>query len=180
MFANDDAELDIVADVLAHGKTSRLYKTLVYERRIAADVSAYQQSREMSGMFQIACTASAGVALIELHAAILAAVAELAGSGPTPAEIERGVAQTEAQFVYRLQTVGGFGGKGDQLNAYNVFAGNPGYFDADRQRYFDVTSAGAAASVTRWLINAPSVSLSVVPRGRRDLALAGAVEVRVS
>src|SRR4029450_9347328 len=60
MFARDDAELDIAADVLAHGKTSRLYKSLVYERRVATDVSAYQQSREIGGQFQIACTASAG------------------------------------------------------------------------------------------------------------------------
>jgi zinc protease len=79
-----------------------------------------------------------------------------------------------------LQTVGGFGGKGDQLNAYNTFAGDPGYFEKDRQRYFDVTSRGAAAAVTRWLVNAPSVSLSIVPPGRRDLALPGAAEVSVS
>src|SRR4029078_4510725 len=120
MFADDDAELDIIADVLSHGKTSRLYKSLVYERRIATDVSAYQSSREMGGMFQISCTASAGVTLAELHASILAIVGELAIHGPTDAELERGVAQTEAQFIYRLQTIGGFGGKGDQLNAYNT------------------------------------------------------------
>ena len=59
--------------------------------------------------------------------------------------------------------IGGFGGKGDQLNAYNTFAGDPGYFDRDRQRYFDVTSNGAAAAVNKWLVHAPSVSLSVVP-----------------
>jgi zinc protease len=177
MFAEGDAELDIVADVLANGKTSRLYKSLVYERRVATDVSAFQHSREMGGMFQVACTASAGIALAELNSAILGAIVELASGGPTAAEIDRGVAQTEAQFVYRLQTIGG---KGDQLNAYNTFAGNPGYFDADRQRYFDVTSGGAAAAVTRRLVNAPSVSLNVVPRGRRDLALPGAIEVRVS
>jgi zinc protease len=180
MFASEDAELDIVADVLTHGKTSRLYKTLVYERRIATDVSAYQHSREMGGMFQIACTAAAGIALPELNGAILAAVRELANGGPTAAEIERGIAQTEAQFIYRLQTIGGFGGKGDQLNAYNTFVGNPGFFDGDRQRYFDVTAHGAAAAVTRWLVEAPSVSLSVVPRGRRELALPDATEVHVS
>jgi zinc protease len=180
MFAGDDAELDIVADVLTHGKTSRLYKTLVYERRVATDVSAYQSSREMSGVFQIVGTAAAGVGLTELHSAIVAAVAELADHGPAEAEIDRGVAQTEAQFIYRLQTTGGFGGKGDQLNAYNTFVGDPGYFDADRQRYRHVTGSGAAAAVRRWLVNAPSVSLSVVPKGRRDLALPGAVEVRVS
>ncbi|MEO7157586.1 MAG: insulinase family protein, partial [Vicinamibacterales bacterium] len=180
MFAADDAELDIVADVLTHGKTSRLYKTLVYERRIATDVSAFQSSREMGGMFQIACTASAGVSLAELNTAILAAVAEIANHGPNDRELERGLAQTEAQFIYRLQTIGGFGGKGDQLNAYNTFAGDPGYFARDRQRYFDVTSSGAAAAATRWLVGTPSVTLSVVPKGRRELALPGAIEVHVS
>ena len=42
--------------------------------------------------------------------------------------MERGLAQAEAHFMYRLQTVGGFGGKSDQLNAYNVFRGDPGFF----------------------------------------------------
>lgn len=180
MFAEGDADLDIVADVLANGKTSRLYKTLVYERRIATDVSAYQHSREMSGMFQIACTAAAGVELAELHRVVLAAIADLAGTGPTTAELERGVAQTEAQFIYRLQTIGGFGGKGDQLNAYNTFAGDPGYFARDRQRYLAVTGATAAAAAQSWLVRAPMVSLSVVPRGKRNLALPAAEEVSVS
>ena len=180
MFAQDDAELDVAADVLAHGKTSRLYKTLVYERRVATDVSAYQHSREMSGVFQIACTAAAGVSLTELEVAIRAAVAHLASDGVTDAELERALAQTEAQFIYRLQTIGGFGGKSDQLNAYNTFVGDPGYFERDRQRYVNVTSKGVASAVSSWLVKAPSVSLSVVPRGRRELALPGAVEVNVS
>ena len=180
MFAADDAELDVAADVLAHGKTSRLYKTLVYERRIATDVSAYQHSREIGGVFQIACTAAAGISLGELEAAIRAAVIQLGGDGASAAELERALVQTESQFIYRLQTIGGFGGKGDQLNAYNTYTGNPGYFARDRQRYIDVTSKGVAAAVTRWLIKAPSVSLSVVPKGKRELALPGAVEVKVS
>jgi zinc protease len=180
MFAADDAELDIASDVLAHGKTSRLYKSLVYEKRVATDVSAYQHSRELTGTFQMAVTAAAGVALPELETAIRGAVEELAVGGVTPAELERALAQTEAQFIYRLQTTGGFGGKGDQLNAYNTFIGDPGYFERDRQRYEQVTATGVTAAVNKWLVNAPSVSLSVVPRGRRDLGLPGAVEARVS
>jgi zinc protease len=180
MFGEEDAELDIAADVLTHGKSSRLYKTLVYERRVATDVAAYQQSREIAGQFQIVCTAAAGVSLTELHGAILTAIVELAGAGPTAIELERGVAQTEAQFIYRLQTIGGFGGKGEQLNAYNTYIGDPGYFTVDRKRYLAVTSKGAAAAVGRWLVDAPMVTLSVVPNGRRDLALTGSEEVRVS
>jgi zinc protease len=180
MFAPGDAELDLAADVLAHGKTSRLYRQLVYERRVATDVSAYQHSRELSGLFQIACTAAAGVALPILEQAMMEAVQTLAANGPTAAELARAEAQTEAQFVYRLQTVGGFGGKSDQLNAYNVFKGNPGFFDADLTRYQSVTGEGMATEVARWLVGQPRVALSVVPRGERALALADAVEVQVS
>ncbi len=180
MFGDGDAELDVIADVLAHGKSSRLYKRLVYERRIATDVSAYQHSREISSVFQMACTAAAGVPLSELESAVRAAVAEIAATGPTPAEIERALAQSEAQFLYRLQTIGGFGGKSDQLNAYNTYLGDPGYFDRDRQRYVGMTAVAAAAAARRWLQEAPLVALSVVPHGRRELALPGATEVHVS
>ena len=180
MFGDGDAELDVLADVLAHGKTSRLYQTLVYQRRVATDVSAHQQSREIGGVFQIACTAAAGVALAELDEAIRAAVAQIATGGPTPAEMERALAQTEAQFMYRLQTIGGFGGKSDQLNAYNTYVGEPGFFEGDRQRYLGASAAAAAAAARRWLQDAPCVALSVVPRGRRELALPGSTEVQVS
>lgn len=180
MFADGDAGLDVAADVLAHGKTSRLYKLLVYERRVATDVSAYQQSREIGGMFQVSCTAAAGVSLTELEAAIRSAVTQIATGGPTPAEMERALAQTEAQFLYRLQTIGGFGGKSDQLNAYNTYLGDPGYFARDRRRYETITADEVAAATRRWLMEAPSVALSVIPRGRRELALPGAVEVHVS
>jgi zinc protease len=180
MFAPDDAELDLAADVLAHGKTSRLYRQLVYEQRVATDVSAYQHSRELSGLFQIACTAAAGVPLTVLEQATTEAVQRLADEGPTADELARAEAQTEAQFVYRLQTVGGFGGKSDQLNAYNIFKRNPGFFDADMARYQSVTGEGMAAAVRRWLVGQPRVALSVVPRGERALALPDAVEVQVS
>ena len=180
MFAPGDADLDVAADVLTTGKPSRLYRSLVYERRVATDVSAYQLSREMSGMFQIVCTAAAGVSLEQLESSIRAALAELAANGPTDDELSRGLAQTEAAFIYRLQSVGGTGGKSDQLNAYNIFAGDPGFFDQDRQRYRLVTAQAVANAVKTYLIDAPGVALSVVPRGRRDLALPGAAEVHVS
>jgi zinc protease len=180
MFHPGDADLDLGADVLAHGKTSRLYQRLVYERRVAADVSAYQHSRELSGVFQVATTAAAGVSLPVLEKAITEALHEMASSGPTADELERAQAQTEAQFVYRLQTVGGFGGKSDQLNAYNVFNRNPGFFDDDLARYRAVTPASMAAAMRQWLVGQPRVALSLVPRGQQSLALAGATEVAVS
>jgi len=180
MFAEGDAALDLAADILAHGKTSRLYRHLVYERRVATDVSAFQHSRELSSLFQLAATAAAGVSLDTLREAMLAAVRDLTRDGPTPDELSRVAIQVESQFVYRLQTVGGFGGKGDQLNAYNVFRRTPGYFADDLRRYTGVTADDVRQAVDHWLGGFPSVMLSVVPSGRADLAVTGATPVEVS
>ena len=126
MFDDGDAALDIAADVLANGKAARLYRALVHDRRLAIDVSAAQASREMSSVFHIVITAAPGRGLDEVDAVVSDTLEQFAASGPTAAELERANARAEAQFVYRLQTIGGFGGKSDQLNAYNVFTGSPG------------------------------------------------------
>jgi zinc protease len=88
--------------------------------------------------------------------------------------------QAEAQFVFRLQTVGGFGGKSDQLNAYNIYMGDPGYFARDLGRYEQVTKASLQDAVRRHLAHRRRVALSVVPRGRAALALPGSETARVS
>ena len=180
LFATDDAELDLVADVLAGGKTSRLYRALVYDQRVATEVAASQNSRELSGYFQVVATAAPGRTLAELDAAIAYEMQRVCSDGPTEAEIERGVAQAEAHFISRLQTVGGFGGKSDQLNAYNVFLGDPAYFDRDLARYRGADAAGLTRAACTWLRHDARVALSVVPRGRRELALDGSSAVAVS
>ena len=180
LFTDGDAQLDLVAEVLASGKTSRLYKALVFDRRIATEVAASQNSREIGSFFQVVATAAPGHTLAELEDAITRELDVLVEGGPTEIEMERCRAQAEAQFVFRLQTVGGFGGKGDQLNAYNVFLGDPAYFDRDLARYRGATARDLQRSAARWLEPEGRVALSVVPRGRMDLALAGAQPVAVS
>jgi len=170
MFADGDADLDLATDLLANGKTSRLYKRLVFDERIATDVSAAQNSREMAGFAQITASAAPGHTLAELEQAILEEVARLSADGPTDAEMERGRAQAESQFVFRLQTVGGFGGKSDQLNAYNVFLGDPDFFNRDLQRYQSVTPTSLRQAAARYLDPASRVTLSIVPRDRAALA----------
>jgi zinc protease len=180
MFADDDAEMDLAADLLANGKTSRLYRTLVYERRLALDVSAYQSSRELGSFFLLAATAAPGKSLTDIAAFIDTELEALAERGPSTAEMERAAAQAEAHFLYRLQTVGGFGGKSDQLNAYNVFAGDPGFFAADMARYQNATAETVRTAARRYLAFDRRVVLSIVPRGQPALALAGSAPVSVS
>jgi zinc protease len=172
MFTDGDAEMDLLSDLLANGKVSRLYKALVYERRIASEVMAFQNSRELGGFWQLVATAAPGHTLEELQSAIDGELAALLESGPTPDEMERGHAQVEAQFVYRLQTLGGFGGKADQLNAYSVFLNDPAYFERDLGRYQSVTAADLHRVARKYLRTDNRVALSVVPKGKLSLGLA--------
>jgi zinc protease len=180
MFAEGDAEIDLLADLLANGKTSRLYRTLVYEQRLALDVSGYQNSRELGSLFLLVATVAPGRSLADVVATIDAELQRLQDGGPTDLEMERAQAQIEAHFMYRLQTVGGFGGKSDQLNAYNVFRGNPGYFADDLARYRRATPASVREAARRFLGFDRRVTLSVVPRGQPRLALPGSEAVEVS
>jgi zinc protease len=180
LFDDGDAELDLVAEVLSSGKTSRLYKALVYEQRIATEVAASQNSREAGSFFQIVATAAPGRTLAEVERSITKELLTLIDRGPTKTELERCLAQAEAHFMFRLQTVGGFGGKSDQLNAYNTFLGDPGYFARDLERYRAATPELLRQTAATWLKPSTRVVLSVVPRGRVALALTGSRPVAVS
>jgi zinc protease len=180
LFADGDAELDLVAEVLSSGKTSRLYRALVYEQRIATEVAASQNSREAGSFFQIVATAAPGRTLAEVERAIAREMNNVIDRGPTADELQRCLAQAEAHFLFRLQTVGGFGGKSDQLNAYNTFLGDPGYFARDLERYRAATPSLLRQAAATHLKSAGRVMLSVVPRGRLALALTGSHPVTVS
>jgi zinc protease len=142
-------------------------------------VAAFQSSREIGGFWQIVATAAPGRTLEELQRAIRAEIDRLLDRGPDDEEVERGRTIAEAQFVYRLQTLGGFGGKSDQLNAYAVFLGDPGYFERDLERYRDVRGHHLHDAARRYLSRS-RVALSVVPLGRSADALRGSVPVALT
>jgi zinc protease len=173
LYAEDDADLDLLADILAGGKASRLYRRLVYEERIATEVAAYQNSREAGGYFQAVATAVPGVGLDVVERVLREELDRFEQEGPTGDELARAVALMESGFLSRLEHVGGFGGKSDQLNSYNVQIGDPGYFAKDLSRYRQASHESVRAAAARHLRPADAVAISVVPMGRADLAAPG-------
>ena len=158
-----DAELDTLATILAGSKGSRLYRSLVYEKQIAQDVSAFQSSREIAGQFQIVATAKPGKTLAELEQAINDEINKIMSAPPTAEEMERAYNAREAAFIYSLQTVGGFGGKSDQLNQYAVFLNKPASFQEDLARYASVTAEDVRRIANEFLVDKRLV-LTVTPR----------------
>jgi zinc protease len=175
-FADDDAALDVLSEVLAGGRSSRLYRRLVYDLQIAGDVGASQEGGRLDGKFGIVATARPGHDLNELQRVIDEEVRRVAEQGPTAREVERVQNQVESRFLGQMERVGSFGGKADQLNYYNYFVGTPDYFQRDLDRYRRVTPADVQRVARQYLVQQRRVVLSVVPQGRTTMAVSeGAV-----
>lgn len=162
-FEPGDSALDIVADILAGGKNSRLYKRLVYELQIAQDVSAFQESMNLSSDFQIVATPRPGHTVEELQTVIDEEIAKLQQDDPTAHELERSVNQIEASFYNRMERLGGFGGKADQINGYFSKTGDPDYFNEDLGRYRALSPSDVRAAAEAYLPRDRRVELTVVP-----------------
>jgi len=136
-----DAEAGLLAQLLGGGKSSRLYKRLVYEKQIAQDVQVQSQPLILGSVFEIQATAKPGVKPEDLEKAIDEELTKLRTEGTTQAELDRARNVIEAQIIEKLERLGGFGGVADRLNQYNHYLGDPGYLPKDLERYNHATTA---------------------------------------
>jgi len=165
--APGDAAMDLVADVLAGGKNSRLYKRLVYDMQIAQNVSAFQNSQGLSSYFLIRATPQPGHTVDELRKVIDEEIEKVKAQPPTDHEVQRAVNQIEAAFFNALERVGGFSGKADQLNHYYTDTGDPDWFNEDLSRYRAIGPTDIQAAAQEFLPADRRVELTVVPEQAR-------------
>jgi len=158
----DDAELAVAAQILAGGKSSRLYKSLVYGRQIAQDVDANQDARALASTFLIEVTARAGHTPAELEEAIDAELTALRDHGPLEEEVTRARNQIETAIVSSLEKLGG-DGLADQLNHYNQYTGDPGYLAQDVAKLRKITAADVQRAARTWLQQRARVVVAGVP-----------------
>ncbi|HLG58566.1 MAG TPA: pitrilysin family protein [Vicinamibacterales bacterium] len=158
-----DADADIVATILGGGRSSRLYKKLVYEKQIAQNVSVQQQSLMLGSVFQIEATARPGHTAEELEKAIEEELALFRSQPANAREIERARNTIETNIIGGLEGLGGFGGIADRLNLYNHYLGTPDYLEKDIQRYRDVTAASVQTFARDQLAQTARVVMHVVP-----------------
>ena len=141
IFKPGDAEADLTSIILGGGRSSRLFKKLVYEKQIAQNVTASQQSLLLGSVFQIEATARPGHTAEELEKAIDEELNTFRTAPPDASEVQRARNTIETNIIGGLESLGGFGGVADRLNSYNHFLGTPDYLQKDIQRYDAVTPA---------------------------------------
>jgi zinc protease len=166
-FSKDDAALDILAQVLAGDKNSRLYKKLVYELQTAQSVSAFQDGSRLDGKFQIDVTPKPGQKVSDIDRVVQAQLDSVISHGIAPRELQRAQNVYKASFLNRLASVLG---KAEVLNSYNYFVGNPDFVQQDAARYERVTAADVQR-VAKTYLGRPKIILTVVPEGKKEMML---------
>ncbi|MBI2170752.1 MAG: insulinase family protein [Chloroflexi bacterium] len=166
-FSADEAPLALLASILADGKSSRLHRSLVYQQRIAQSVGVYHAGAEIAGAMHLEVTASPGHTLGEVEDALLQEIDRLRAQGPTDEEVERAWNQMEWQTARQLSTIGGFMGRANRLNTFNVFGGDPGLANKDLARFLAVRPEDVRR-VAQAYLNSRRVRLEVLPEPQRS------------
>jgi len=160
IFAAGDAELSLAGLVLGGGKSSRLYQSLVYEKQIAQEVSAYQYSLQLGSVFIIDITARPGHTAAEIEAAIEEEVEKMRSSPPSAAELERVRNAIEASTISSLEK---FGGLAETLNYFNHYTGNPLYFTEQLATFRKIKPEEIQHAVNQYLSKTTRVVIHGVP-----------------
>jgi len=158
--APGDADLDVLSSLLTSGKSSHLYKSLVFDQRIAKDVSAAQYSARLGSTYNITATVAPGHTAEEVLAALEAQVASFLAGETSAAKVETALNNWQKMFFQRMESVSGRAGF---LLGYNNMEGDPGWVQKDLDRYLAVTPESVMEVARRVLDDAHRVTIIVRP-----------------
>ncbi|HVG91121.1 MAG TPA: insulinase family protein, partial [Alphaproteobacteria bacterium] len=147
----EEVQLDLAAQVLGRGKTSRLYKRLVYKEQITTSATASDDTNEIGGQFDFTLT---GKPDVDIHKAEKAADEELKNflkNGPTEAELQLAKTQILGRYARIVERIGGFGGKSDLLARCQTFTGNPDCYKEYLKGIQAATTASVKKAANDWL-----------------------------
>ena len=154
----EEAQLDLAAQVLGRGKTSRLYKRLVYKDQTATSATASDDTNEIGGQFDFTITAKPDQDLQKAQANFRnsekAADEELKNflkNGPTEAELQLAKTQIFGSYARIVERIGGFGGKSDLLARCQTFTGNPDCYKDYLKWIQAATPASVKKAANDWL-----------------------------
>jgi zinc protease len=164
-YTPDDVVLDIVTLVLAGGKSSRLYRKLVVEQQLAADVEASLDSNALASNETVGATVASGKKIEDVEKALDSVLSELAKTGPTPAELKRAKRRIQVDTLGNLELLNGGGGESGRagmLQRFDHYLGDPGYLPKYLAQIEAVSADDVKRAVTQHL--KPEARVVVITR----------------
>jgi predicted Zn-dependent peptidase len=157
----DDPALNLLALILSHGQSARLYRRLVYEKQIATTVSATNDSRIDPGLFTFYAQAQQSHTAAQCEAEISAALEEIQKSGVTERELQKAKNIVRAGYVHNFKT--NFGRAGLLAN-YQANWGDWRRFSDYLPRHDRVTTADIQRVARRYFTDRARTVVTLVPQ----------------
>ncbi|MCK0070775.1 insulinase family protein [Kordiimonas sp. 5E331] len=167
----DSYPLAVLNSLLTEGKDAPLNKVLIDDKKLTSTLFMFPYESEVAGQMTLGVRANPGTKLDDVKTAIDEAFAKFEADGIKDADLNRIKTQAEVDFYSGIQSVLG---KGFQLAQYDVYLGDPGYIDTDLARIKGVTKEDVMRVYGKYIKGQPFVATSFVPKGQKELALAGA------
>jgi zinc protease len=153
---------DLLSAALGDGKSSPLYRDLVYERQIAQGVGSYIYDSEAAAVFLTVATARPGVSARELEEALLAHLEDVRARGPRSGDLERARNRITTQYFQQLQRLDRVA---DLLSQSTTYFDDPGRFEGEAERYLELDVADLTEYARRFCPPEERVVVTVVPAG---------------
>ena len=163
-FDDDEPAGDVLTEVLAGGKTSRLYQLLMLDKQVASSVDANNPSLGLRGWIQIGATARPGHTVEELRALIQRVIDDVKQNGVNREEVERAKLKIIAGQLRSLERGSA---RADLLNQYEMWLGDPGYLPRDLARYRAVTPQAVQAFARKYLPDDRRLEMTTIPAAKR-------------
>ncbi|HEY6078280.1 MAG TPA: pitrilysin family protein [Polyangiaceae bacterium] len=168
-YSTDDPIVDVAMAVLAGGKATRLYQTLVVQKKLASDVSASQDSNQLSGITTVGATVATGKSLSELESALGEALSALERTGPSAGELERAKRRILVSTLQSLEILNGPGGESGRAGLLQRFAhytGDAGYLPRWVEQIEKVSPADVQRVLREHLSADKRVTIVTQPRAK--------------
>jgi predicted Zn-dependent peptidase len=128
----DSYPLEMLSNILASGRSSRLYRRLVDQEQAAMAAEAFPYLLEQAGMVGVFATGQSGVAMETLDQLITEEVEKAKKEGVTEEEFQKARNQKEAEFANAFGTMQA---RAKELARYHVFYGDANLVNTELARY---------------------------------------------
>ncbi len=161
----DDAVFDVIESLLSDGRSSRLYKTLVKEKQLAANVSASTgiPGARYPNLFMIQAAPRAPHTTQELETAIYAELDRLKSEPVQPAELQKVLNNLDADLIRSLDSNSGLAA---QLSYFQAVAGTWRYLLENRDRIARVTAEDVSRVARQYFVKRNRVVATLVKKGQ--------------
>jgi zinc protease len=167
----------LLATLLADGKASRLYRSLVYEQQIAHDIGGYVLPTQAGATFAIVASGRPDTSLEQLDRGLDQVLGEVLGGGLREAERERALNTLLTEHHHALQSLDH---RADSISMATTFFDQPDWIWREPERYRAIGIDHLARCARDYCQPGMAAAVSVVPRSdssqpNREAPVAAAV-----